>query len=170
MPWPFKSKPSRAAFTIGTYKLDDSVDPTRLTEFSEVEYQTMGRQFKNERNFHAPQVIFLGDSWNLMLGTVDGRIYKIASFLEFQTKQEANPVAMAALQYCTVQLGKPSLQQTGMFIWDTLDGNVVLQTAETAEGLGVDWSPFLRQTVRTHFSSNGELSHGIVTQAVHAGV
>jgi hypothetical protein len=34
----------------------------------------------------------------------------------------------------------------------------------------VDWSPFLRQTVRTHFSSNGELSHGIVTQAVHAGV
>jgi dienelactone hydrolase len=34
----------------------------------------------------------------------------------------------------------------------------------------MDWSPFLRQTVRTHFSSNGELSHGIVTQAVHAGV
>ena len=26
----------------------------------------------------------------------------------------------------------------------------------------VDWSPFLRQTVKTHFSSNGELSHGIV--------
>src|SRR6185295_4483659 len=24
---------------------------------------------------------------------------------------------------------------------------------------GVDWSPFLRQTVRTHFSSNGELGH-----------
>jgi hypothetical protein len=36
--------------------------------------------------------------------------------------------------------------------------------------LAVDWSPFLRQTVKTHFSSNGELSHGIVTQAVHAGV
>jgi len=32
------------------------------------------------------------------------------------------------------------------------------------------WSPFLRQTVKTHFSLNGELSHGIVTQAVHAGV
>jgi len=34
----------------------------------------------------------------------------------------------------------------------------------------VDWSPFLRQTVKTHFSSNGELSHGCFTQAVHAGV
>ena len=29
----------------------------------------------------------------------------------------------------------------------------------------LDWSPFLRQTVKTHFSLNGELSHGIVTQA-----
>jgi transposase len=27
----------------------------------------------------------------------------------------------------------------------------------------LDWSPFLRQTVKTHFSLNGELSHGIVT-------
>ena len=34
----------------------------------------------------------------------------------------------------------------------------------------LDWSPFLRQPVKTHFSLNGELSHGIVTQAVHTGV
>jgi SpoVK/Ycf46/Vps4 family AAA+-type ATPase len=41
---------------------------------------------------------------------------------------------------------------------------------EAIESVRLDWSPFLRQTVRTHFSSNGELGHGIVTQAVHAGV
>jgi transposase len=35
---------------------------------------------------------------------------------------------------------------------------------------GVDWPPFLRQTVKTHFSSDGELSHGIVTQAVQSGI
>ena len=35
--------------------------------------------------------------------------------------------------------------------------------------LRLEWSPFLRQTVKTHFSSKGELSHG-VTQAVHAGI
>ena len=34
----------------------------------------------------------------------------------------------------------------------------------------MDWSPFLRQTVKTQFSANGELCHGVVTQAVHAGV
>jgi hypothetical protein len=83
-------------------------------------------------------VTFLGNPWNLLLGTVDGNIYKIVPYLEFQTKQEANPVAMAVLQYCTLQLGKPSSQKTGMFIWDTTDGNVILQTGEAAEGLALN--------------------------------
>ena len=34
----------------------------------------------------------------------------------------------------------------------------------------MDWSPFLRQAVKTHFSVNGELSHGVVTQAVHTRI
>ena len=45
----------------------------------------------------------------------------------------------------------------------------LLRKSEEVE-IVLDWSPFLRQTVKTHFSLNGELSHGIVTQAVHAGV
>jgi transposase len=36
-----------------------------------------------------------------------------------------------------------------------------------AHGLALDLSPFLRQTVKTQISLNGELSHGIVSQAVH---
>jgi hypothetical protein len=46
----------------------------------------------------------------------------------------------------------------------------IVQEPETSFQDDVDWSPFLRQTVKAHFSLNGELSHGIVTQAVHAGV
>src|ERR1700686_528100 len=34
----------------------------------------------------------------------------------------------------------------------------------------LDLSPKLRQTVKTHFSSNGELSHGSNTTEVHEGV
>jgi hypothetical protein len=37
-------------------------------------------------------------------------------------------------------------------------------------GIGVELSPKLRQTVKTHFSLNGELSHGIVSTKVHEGV
>jgi putative membrane protein len=36
--------------------------------------------------------------------------------------------------------------------------------------VSLDWPPFLRQAVKTQNPSNGELSHGSNTQAVHAGV
>jgi hypothetical protein len=35
---------------------------------------------------------------------------------------------------------------------------------------GLDWSPILRQTVKTQNPLKGELSHGIVSQAVYEGV
>jgi hypothetical protein len=138
MPWFFKSKPSSAAFVIGKYKLNDPVPTTGVREFSTAEYATMGRTFKDERNFNAPNVDFVGFFWKLQLGSVAGRIYKIAPYLLFTTKHEANQAAMATLQSCTQKLGKPSSAETGMFIWDTGDGNVILQTAETAEGLTVN--------------------------------
>jgi ABC-type lipoprotein export system ATPase subunit len=58
-----------------------------------------------------------------------------------------------------------------------LPGNVVIKGMQ---GCGksmllsllkpVDLSPKLRQTFKTHFSSNGELSHGSRTQEVHERV
>jgi hypothetical protein len=44
----------------------------------------------------------------------------------------------------------------------------VRSNKSTAQAL--DWPPVLRQTVKTQNPSNGELSHGSNTQAVHAGV
>ena len=34
----------------------------------------------------------------------------------------------------------------------------------------MEWSPFLRQVVKAQNPLNGELSHGVITQAVHEGV
>jgi len=39
-----------------------------------------------------------------------------------------------------------------------------------ASGRSLEWSPFLRQMVKAQNPLNGELSHGVVTQAVHEGV
>jgi hypothetical protein len=132
-----KTTRSQAAFAIGVYKLNDPVPNTDLREFSDSEYQIMGRHFKTERNFNTPRVDFLGYSWNLQLGTVADKIYKIAPYLLFPTKREADAAAMAVLRYCTEQLGEPSSRKTGLLIWDVVDGNVVLQTEETAEGLTI---------------------------------
>jgi hypothetical protein len=138
MTWPFKSKPSSPAFAVGGYKIGDSIDTTGLAEFSEMEYSIFERKFKHEQNFHATPVEFLGYSWNLMLGTVAGQLYKIAPYLEVDKKRDADSVALAALNYCKLMLGKPSTKQTGLFIWDTTDGNVILQTAEIAESVGIN--------------------------------
>ena len=73
-----------------------------------------------------------------MLGTVHGKVYKIAPYLELENKQEANSIAMETLQHCTEQLGQPFFAEDRPIIWDTNDGNVVLQTAETSEGLAIN--------------------------------
>ncbi|HLK64469.1 MAG TPA: hypothetical protein VKU19_13580 [Bryobacteraceae bacterium] len=131
--------PLHASFPIGPYCLDAPIDGiVGLREFSLDEYAVMGRQFEGERNYNARPVEFLGRKWNLMLGTVNGRIYKIAPFLEAQRKEDATPIAMATLRYCSEILGKPASQKTGLFAWDTSDGNTILQTAVVSEGLAIN--------------------------------
>jgi hypothetical protein len=136
----FRAKSAaRTSFPIGEYILDASIDGlTGLVEFSPTEYATMGREFEGETHYNAPPVTFLGRPWKMMLGTVHGRVYKIAPYLELATKQEANPIAVEVLRHCTGELGRPSSQKTGLFIWDTTDGNVILQTAETSAGLAIN--------------------------------
>lgn len=93
-----------------------------------------------------------------MLSIVQGKIRKIAALIGLSNQgtvfkvpvqsklsngqgsrdlgheQVATPFAMQALQYCKERLGSPSEQKTGLFVWDTKDGNVVMQTTAAADG------------------------------------
>ena len=96
MPWPFRAKPKNSIFQIDRYKLGSPIGGlAELAEFSQSEYETMGRKFHGERNYNGPPVSFLGRPWKLMLGTVNGNIYKIAVYLELDGKQEALLIALA---------------------------------------------------------------------------
>ena len=138
--WPFKSKNlTQTIFSVGNYRLNDSIEGLEnLNEFSNLEYQTYGREFVEEYNYNVSTVTFLGYSWKSILGTVNNRIYKIALFIESETKREANSIAMSVLNYCTGEYGKPSVQETGLFIWDAIDGNIVFQTAEIGDKLAIN--------------------------------
>ena len=127
----------RESFPIGEYKLDAVVDVTSLTEFSATEYAVMGRQFESEKNYNAPPVNFLNRQWNLQLGTVNGKIYKIAPFLECENRKEADLATNDTLSYCKEHMGKASTENKGLVVWDTADGNVVLQPLDKAGLLGV---------------------------------
>jgi hypothetical protein len=138
----FKKKPERKpSFPVGGYVLNMMLqDTSGLREFSQTEYEVMRRQFVGEKIWHAAEVDFIHRArpWNLWLGTVEDRLYKIAPFFETWEKNEANEAASDALTFCNQHLGEPAEQRTGLFTWDTTDGNVILQTAETREGFAVN--------------------------------
>ena len=117
-----------ASLPITIYKLDMSIDGlVGLTEFSETEYSIYGRHFDGEKNFHAPGVDLINRHWNVDLGTVRGKVYKIALYFESESKNTIIDVSTDLLQYCQQKLGKPSDQQEMVYTWDTPDGNVIMK-------------------------------------------
>ena len=138
--WPFRKRvPNHASFPIGPYVLNmNATGLSGLRELSEQEYRVFPKEFQGEKIYHGPPVEFLSLTWDTMLGVVNGTVYKIAPSFQTYEKNEANNAAMAALAYCSSQLGEPASQRTGFFVWDTVDGNIILQTAETHEGLSVN--------------------------------
>lgn len=118
------------SFPIGTYKLDMSIENCKgLIELTSEEYAVFPREFEGEKIYKASHVSFLGYTWNMEIGTVGGKIYKLALWLEFISQKHANQAAMKVLEYCRSKIGEPTEQQTDLFIWDTADGNTILQTA-----------------------------------------
>jgi hypothetical protein len=120
-----------ASLPIGKYMLDMGIGGlTGLTEFSSAEYAIYGRQFDAEKNYNAPGAYFLDRPWKVALGTVRGKVYKIALYFESENLQSALHVATDVMQFCRKQLGQPSKQQGLVSMWDAPDGNVVLQLAK----------------------------------------
>ena len=130
------TKPS--SFPIGPYRLDMPMEDIKgLKEISASEYNIFQRKFEDEKIYKAPSINFLGLTWDMMLGVVKGKIYKISPGYTTKDKNQADEAAIKALTYCKSKLGEPSEQQSGLFIWDTKDGNVILQTVATSEGFAV---------------------------------
>jgi hypothetical protein len=140
--WLFKKPERKPCFPIGRYVLNMMLpDGPPLREFSAADYQAFGAiEFVGQKIYYAPDIEFLGRWWKVNLGVVQGRLFKIALYLELDlwNKTQANEAAFGALTFCIDQLGRPAEQQTGLFRWDTSDGNVILQTGEAMDGFAVN--------------------------------
>lgn len=121
---------SSASLPIGKYALDMPIAGIiGLTEFSPAEYTIVGRTFEGERNYNAPGVDFVKRRWKVALGTVGGKVYKVVFYFESESKQTAIDASTDVMEYCQQRLGKPTEQREALFIWDTADGNVMLNLA-----------------------------------------
>ena len=138
--WPFTKRSHRTPiFPFGPYRLDQHLgDSPDLTELSPEEYRVRPLTFGGERIVKAPPIRFAGHEWQVKLGIVNGVIYKIVVYQELQDREQATRVASDALTHCTQEFGKPDEQRTGFFIWRAAAGNVILQTADAADGYGVN--------------------------------
>jgi hypothetical protein len=136
-------------FAVGPYELDIPIAALpNVNDFQPYIDQDFVPTFQNESILRAPFYSTFGAEWEVVLGTVNGTIYKIALCNFFQDKHHASTVAMKALEFCISSLGKPSEQKTGSYVWDCTDGNVILQTAPVNGGFAINLFLTSRQ-VRT---------------------
>ena len=138
--WPFKPGiPTYKSFPIGPYSLDMEIAAlSGLREFSKMEYREVMRQFKGERIYHGPDVDFLGCDWKMRVNVVSGKIYKITAYIETKDRTLANRAVMDTFLYCKNKMGEPNKQRNEMFIWETIDGDIALQTTEAPERFGIN--------------------------------
>jgi hypothetical protein len=113
---------------IGGYFLGQQVghDP-ELTEISAQEYAVLPKTFMAEQILKAPDATFLGLRWSLLLGTIDGRIYKLSAQFVAASDDEADAAFTKAAHFCEVRFGasSKSIAEFGSF-WKTTFGNVVV--------------------------------------------
>src|SRR6266542_1088393 len=113
---------------IGDYSLEQNITGLAgLTEISRSEYAMLPKTFPGEKIFKAADITFLGYPWNLVLGTVDGYIYKLSAQLIYDLRNMAAAAFSETVIYCSNQFGKASLAKHGTIAtWDTSFGNVIV--------------------------------------------
>jgi hypothetical protein len=123
-----------SAPTLGQYRLDmRASDVFDLAEVSAVEKDALqlAVEFRNERLYHAPPADFAGSTWEIMLGTVDGWVYKVSALVAVGARDTRNAIWGKVDAILRTQLGAPSSSTKNILIWDTEDGNVVLNRADS---------------------------------------
>jgi len=122
------------SFSLGGCSLESRPrDISILKELTSQEYMIFPRQFNGEVIYHAQAFDFLGRQWQLMISVVKEKLYKWAASLELEIDEDGKEWRHDVFQYCERFLGSPTQENQGVFLWDTPDGNVILQFTQTDE-------------------------------------
>jgi len=119
--------------TIGPYRLDmKATKLSKLVELapSEKKALNLAIEFKNERIYNAPPADFAGASWEIVLGTVDNRVYKVSALLVRENREHRDKMWRHLDGLFRTQLGTPATAAAPIITWDTEDGNVVMNRAD----------------------------------------
>ncbi len=99
------------ALTIGLYRLGMKItELSNLVELTRTEKEDLNVavEFKNERIYRAPYAQFAGSIWEVILGAVDRRVYKISALLMVQNCQQQDTTWLAVDTHLRTELGAPA--------------------------------------------------------------
>ncbi len=120
---------------IGSYFLNQTVkEAPDLREFTAEEYQMFEmtgykRKLKDEKIYHGEETYLNGNSWYTILGTTNGRIYKIALQIMDVDKKHLDDIFKSTLNYIIREMGKYNEHQflSKKYIWDAPEGNIIFE-------------------------------------------
>ncbi len=116
---------------IANYQLKSSIlDVPDLVEFSLSEYKLLQTMFPDEKIFGAPSVKFLGFEWEVVIGSIKDRIYKIQLQTPLESAGDADHILSKVVTYCLEEMGQPAERKRieGMegIVWHSNEGNVIV--------------------------------------------
>ena len=116
-----------------------TADAKGLVELTPAERKALHTavRFRNERIFHAPPAEFAGADWDMVLGAVDGSVYKLSGLLVLENREQRDGMWQTLVERLQTALGTPATAAATRVAWDTEDGNVVLNRADDAQGYAV---------------------------------
>jgi hypothetical protein len=114
--------------SIGPYALDSEIAGLHgLAELSRAEYLVLPKEFPDAKIYKAPDIDFLGFTWNLLIGVANSRIYKINPQSISGDGEEAQRVFAATFAHLFSLMGEPSGKMGSGVIWRVPEGNVILE-------------------------------------------
>jgi hypothetical protein len=140
--WPFRGKaPAQPCFSLDPYALDQLVPENLLLRpLSKAEILALksSSDFEGEETAHCRPAIFMDRLWDVVLATVNGRIYKIALQHKDLTPTEATEMARRIIEFCSEHQRQQPKRNGRFFIWDAADGNIVLHADISSSGATVN--------------------------------
>jgi len=110
-----------------------------LEEYKMFESAGIKRVFRDERIYRGKNVHFVDAVWNVTISATVGTIYKISLQNICTERNESNQVFKVAYDYLFKEMGKHGEYNpaTKRYVWDTSEGNVILDQATSMGEYGV---------------------------------
>ena len=127
----FQTHEKQKTMAFGKYLIDAPIAKIKgARSFSKAEQSgfegTLGINFKGQKFFHVPNVEFAGRSWDVVLGVVSAKVFKVSALVELSTEVEVKHTWASATRLISSKLGSPSEGQGDVLAWNCSDGNVIV--------------------------------------------